>query len=152
MLLELHKLGCALWLIGDPASQLLSIGNAFLGADLTGDISDTAMLRGAVDCRRCVFTEPKRCDERLFAWLGTIAAGGWRWQLPLADAKAQARSTFPKRGHPAQTMPVPSHAKAHHPPSAEGGPAQGAARALDSTRRRRTPGPAHAALARHAKT
>ena len=30
-LLELRKLGCALWLIGDPASQLLAIGDAFLG-------------------------------------------------------------------------------------------------------------------------
>ena len=67
------------------------------------DMSDTAMLRSAVDCRRCVFTEPKRCDARLFAWLSTVAAGGWRWQLPLADAIAQARAAFPKRGHPAQT-------------------------------------------------
>ena len=54
-LLELKKLGCALWLIGDPASQLLAIGDAWMGTDLTGDISDTAMLRSAVDGRRCVF-------------------------------------------------------------------------------------------------
>ena len=81
-LLELRKLGCALWLIGDPASQLLSIGNAFLGADLTGDISDTAMLQGAVGYQRCVFTEPKRCDARLFTWLSTIAAGGGAGSCP----------------------------------------------------------------------
>ena len=74
-----------------------------MGVDLTGDISDTAMLKGAVDCRRCVFTEPKRCDERLFAWLSTVAAGGWRWQLPLTDVLAQARAAFPKRGKPQQT-------------------------------------------------
>ena len=77
-LLELRKLGCALWFIGDASSQLLAIGDAWHGADLQADISDTAMLRSAVDCKRCVFREPKRCDERLFAWLSTIATGGWR--------------------------------------------------------------------------
>ena len=82
---------------------MLAIGDAWHSADLTGDISDTAMLRSAVDCKRCVFTEPKRCDERLFTWLSTIANGGWRWHLPLADAIAQARTAFPRRGHPAQT-------------------------------------------------
>ena len=89
---ELRKLGCALWLIVDPASQLLAIGDAWIGgADLTGDISGTAMLRSAVDCKRCVFREPKRCDERLFAWLkhyrgGEGGAGScpWltRWRRP----------------------------------------------------------------------
>ena len=59
-LLELRQLGCALWLIGDPASQLTAIGDHWHSADLTGDISDTAMLRSAVDCQRCVFTEPLR--------------------------------------------------------------------------------------------
>ena len=49
-LLELRKLGCALWLIGDPASQLLSTGDAFSVTDLTGNISETAMLRSAEDC------------------------------------------------------------------------------------------------------
>ena len=101
-LLELRKLGVELWLLGDASSQLLAMGNAVLGADLTGDISDTAMLRGAVVCQRCVFTKPKRCDERLFAWLSTVAAAGWRWQL-IQGAIAQARAAFPKRGHPAQT-------------------------------------------------
>ena len=43
-LLELRQLGCALILIGDPASQLLAIGDAWHGVDLTGDISETAML------------------------------------------------------------------------------------------------------------
>ena len=54
-------------------------------ADLAGDISDTAMLRSTVDAKRCVFTEPKRLDETLVAWLSTVGAGGWRWQLPLAE-------------------------------------------------------------------
>ena len=35
-LLELRKLGCALWLIGDPASQLTAIGDHWHGTDLTG--------------------------------------------------------------------------------------------------------------------
>ena len=66
-LLELRKLGCALWLCGDPKSQLTARGDTWHGADLTGDISETALLRSAVDCHRCVFTEPRRCDARLFA-------------------------------------------------------------------------------------
>ena len=56
---ELRKLGCALWLLGDPSSQLLAIGDAWHSADLTGDISESAMLKSAVDCQRCVFTEPR---------------------------------------------------------------------------------------------
>ena len=91
-LLELRKLGCALWLIGDPASQLTAIGDHWHSADLTGDISDTAMLRSAVDCQRCVFTEPKRCDARLFAWLSNLP--------PLPEAIALARQAFPRRGRP----------------------------------------------------
>ena len=91
-LLELRKLGCALWLIGDPSSQLLSIGDNWHSADLTGDISDTAMLRSAVDCRRCVFTEPKRCDARLFARLSNLP--------PLPEAIALARLTFPRKCRP----------------------------------------------------
>ena len=71
-LLELRQLGCALWLIGDPSSQLLAIGDSWHSADLTGDISETVMLRSAVDCCRCVFSEPKRCDARLFTWLSTL--------------------------------------------------------------------------------
>ena len=70
-MLELRKLGCALWLIGDPSSRLLNTGDNWHSADLTGDISETVMLRTAVDCRRCVFTEPKRCDARLFSWLSS---------------------------------------------------------------------------------
>ena len=53
-----------------------------MGADLTGDLSETAMLRSAVGGKRCVFTEPWRCDERLFAWLGTIAAGAGAGSCP----------------------------------------------------------------------
>ena len=58
-------------------------------------MSDTAMLRSAVDCRRCVFTEPKRCDARLFAWLSNLP--------PLAEAVALTRQAFPRRGRPQQT-------------------------------------------------
>ena len=62
-LLALRKLGCALWLIGDPSHQLTAIGDQWHGADLTGDISDTAMLRSAFDCKRFVFyrDEEMRC-------------------------------------------------------------------------------------------
>ena len=95
-LLELRKLGCALWLIGDPSHQLTAINDNWHGADLTGHISDTAMLRSAVDCRRCVFTEPKRCDTRLFAWLSNL-------QPPLLEAIALARQAFPRRGRPQET-------------------------------------------------
>ena len=91
-LLELRKLGCALWLCGDPSSQLVAINDQWHGADLTGDITDTAMLRSAVDCQRCVFTEPRRCDARLFAWLSNLP--------PLAEAVALARQAFPRRGRP----------------------------------------------------
>ena len=87
-LLELRKLGCALWLIGDPASQLTAIGDNWHSADLTGDISETAMLRSAVDCQRCVFTEPRRCDARLSSL------------PPLPEAIALARQAFPRRGRP----------------------------------------------------
>ena len=50
------------------------------------------MLRSAVDCQRCVFTEPKRCDARLFAWLSNMP--------PLPEAIALARQAFPRRGRP----------------------------------------------------
>ena len=62
----------------------------FWGADLMGDISDTAMLRSAVDCQRCVFTEPRRCDGRLFTWLSNLPP----------EAVALARQAFPRRGRP----------------------------------------------------
>ena len=61
-------------------------------ADLTGDITDTAMLRSAVDCQRVVFVEPRRCDVRLFAWLSSLP--------PLPEAVALARRAFPRRGRP----------------------------------------------------
>ena len=86
-LLELRKLGCALWLCGDPKSQLNPINGVWHSADLTEDISETAMLRSAVDCQRCVFTEPRRCDARLFAWLSNLP--------PVPEAIALAR---PARG------------------------------------------------------
>ena len=91
-LLELRKLGCALWLIGDPSSQLVAIDDHCHHADPTGDISDAAMFRSAVDCQRCVFAEPRRCDARLFAWLGSLP--------PLPEALALARRAFPRRGRP----------------------------------------------------
>ena len=82
--------------------QLLAINDNWHGTDLQSDISDTAMLRSAVDCKRCVLTEPKRCDELLFAWLPSIAGEGWRWQLPLPDVLEHARAAFPKRGRAQQ--------------------------------------------------
>ena len=96
-LLELRELGCALWLIGDPSHQLTAIGDAWHGTDLTGDISETAMLRSAVDCKRCVFTEPKRCDVVLFNWLSSLQ------EYPLSEAIALARRAFPRRGRPQET-------------------------------------------------
>ena len=53
------------------------------------------MLRTAVDCRRCVFTEPKRCDAELFSWLSNLP--------PLPEAIALARRTFPRKSRPQQT-------------------------------------------------
>ena len=50
------------------------------------------MLRSAVNCQRCVFTEPKRCDARLLAWLSNLP--------PLPEALALARQAFPRRGLP----------------------------------------------------
>ena len=88
-LLELRALGVALILLGDPSSQLLSIGNSWHRASLKGNISDTAMLQSAVDCQRCVFTEPRRCDARLFAWFSSLP--------PLPEAIALARQAFPRR-------------------------------------------------------
>ena len=49
------------------------------------------MLRSAVDCQRCVFTEPRRCDARLFAWLSYLP--------PLPKAIALARQAS-HRGRP----------------------------------------------------
>ena len=95
-LLALRKLGGALWLIGDPASQLTAIGDHWHGTDLTGDISDTAMLRSAVDCQRCVFTEPRRCDARLFTWLSNLPprAGGGRKSGTYACATSRGKESL----------------------------------------------------------
>ena len=104
-LLELRKLGCALCLIGDPSSQLNAIGDLWHGADLTGDTSDTAMLRSVVDCQRCVFTEPRRCDARLFAGVELVPVPPHAPQGHCAGAEgeaapreASARSLAGRRG------------------------------------------------------
>ena len=91
-------------------------------------------------------------DERLFAWLSTVAAGGWRWQLHLADAIEEARAAFPKRGHPAQTSLCLCHLtrkriihRAQKAALRKERPAHWIALDGDAP-----PGSAHALLARHA--
>ena len=56
-------------MIGDWSPQRFALGDAWHGADLHAEISETVMLRSAVDGKRCVLRDPKRCDERLAAWL-----------------------------------------------------------------------------------
>ena len=67
------------------------------------------MLKSAVDCFRCVFTAPQRCDKGLFAWISTIAKGGVRWHLPFPTLLEQARLAFPPRGRPADTNVSSTH-------------------------------------------
>ena len=100
ILLPLKKLGCLLWLLGDPQSQMLPVSDEWLGNNIASDISDSAMLKSSVDCTRCVFTEPKRCDKKLFTWVSSIGAGGIRTQLPFPTLLEQARLAFPATGRP----------------------------------------------------
>ena len=79
------------------------VSDEWLGTNICSDISDTAMLKSSVDCNRCVFTEPKRCDKQLFAWISTIAKGRARTRLPFCTLLEQARLAFPATGRPRET-------------------------------------------------
>ena len=82
---------------------MLPVSDEWLGNNIASDISDSAMLKSSVDCTRCVFTEPKRCDKKLFAWVSSIGAGGIRTQLPFPTLLEQARLAFPRTGRPRET-------------------------------------------------
>ena len=82
---------------------MLSIGDVWQGADLSRDLTNTAMPRTAVGCKTLTLTEGKRCDPRLFEWITHLTPGRARHHPFLALFAAQR--DFPARDEP---LPMPS--------------------------------------------